>query len=165
MIDIDYVPLRTDQDLDGPLSTYLASALRSASAEPLGPADRPDLDLGPSKETELLFAAPVASRLLVPCRSFRWASPRRRCRVIIHLLNRRKYREVPWAAMRFLVAAMQQESAPGQGRAVDDSWPIRTLLVDPAGRDRRWPSRSSRASGAMQLLTGQRTHRVIVLDG
>jgi uncharacterized protein (DUF58 family) len=25
MIDIDYVPLRTDQDLDGPLSTYLAS--------------------------------------------------------------------------------------------------------------------------------------------
>ena len=25
MINIDYVPLRTDQDLDGPLSTYLAS--------------------------------------------------------------------------------------------------------------------------------------------
>jgi uncharacterized protein (DUF58 family) len=24
-IDIDYVPLRTDQDLDGPLSSYLAS--------------------------------------------------------------------------------------------------------------------------------------------
>jgi len=29
IIDIDYVPLRTDQDLDGPLSSYLASrALR-----------------------------------------------------------------------------------------------------------------------------------------
>jgi hypothetical protein len=25
MVDIDYVPLRTDRDLDGPLSTYLAS--------------------------------------------------------------------------------------------------------------------------------------------
>ena len=25
MIDIDYVPLRTDQPLDGPLSCYLAS--------------------------------------------------------------------------------------------------------------------------------------------
>ena len=25
MIDIDYVPLRTDQDLDGALSSYLAS--------------------------------------------------------------------------------------------------------------------------------------------
>ena len=30
MIDIDYVPLRTDQSLEGPLSSYLAS--RSARA-------------------------------------------------------------------------------------------------------------------------------------
>ena len=31
--------------------------------------------------------------------------------VVIHLLNRRKYREVPWAAMRFLLAAIRKNSA------------------------------------------------------
>ena len=28
--------------------------------------------------------------------------------ILIHLLNRRKYREMRWAAMRFLVAAMRK---------------------------------------------------------
>ena len=32
MIDIDYVPLRTDQELDAPLSSYLASRVGCGSA-------------------------------------------------------------------------------------------------------------------------------------
>ena len=38
--------------------------------------------------------------------------------ILIHLLNRRKFREVHWAAMRFLLAAIRQEPAADPDRAV-----------------------------------------------
>jgi hypothetical protein len=82
--------------------------------------------------------------------------------IIIHLLNRRKFREVPWAAMRFLLAAMRKN----QRRVKIEQWlllAVRTLLVILVVMAMAKPFLES--LGAMQLLPGQRTHRVIVLDG
>ena len=48
--------------------------------------------------------------------------------IIIHLLNRRKFREVPWAAMRFLLAAIRKN----QRRVRIEQWlllAIRTLII------------------------------------
>src|SRR5438309_983914 len=82
--------------------------------------------------------------------------------IIIHLLNRRKFREVPWAAMRFLLAAIRKN----QRRVKIEQWlllAVRTLLVILVVMAMAKPFLES--LGAMQLLPGQRTHRVIVLDG
>jgi von Willebrand factor type A domain/Aerotolerance regulator N-terminal len=82
--------------------------------------------------------------------------------IIIHLLNRRKFREVPWAAMRFLLAAMRKN----QRRVKIEQWlllAVRTLLVILVVMAMAKPFLES--LGAMQLLPGQRTHRVILLDG
>ena len=48
--------------------------------------------------------------------------------IVIHLLNRRKFREVPWAAMRFLLAAIRKN----RRRIRIEQWlllAIRTLVV------------------------------------
>lgn len=82
--------------------------------------------------------------------------------IIIHLLNRRKFREMPWAAMRFLMAAIRKN----QRRVKIEQWlllAIRTLLVVLVVMAMAKPFLEG--LGAMQLLPGQRTHRVIVLDG
>jgi hypothetical protein len=82
--------------------------------------------------------------------------------IIIHLLNRRKFREMPWAAMRFLLAAIRKN----QRRIKVEQWlllAIRTLLVILVVTAMAKPFLES--LGAMKLLPGQRTHRVIVLDG
>ncbi len=73
--------------------------------------------------------------------------------ILIHLLNRRKFREVPWAAMRFLLAAIRKN----QRRIRIEQW----LLAGgadadhPAGRrgdgqavPRVAGARSSRAAGS-----------------
>ena len=36
--------------------------------------------------------------------------------IIIHLLNRRRFRRVPWAAMRFLKVSLEEVSQPASGR-------------------------------------------------
>jgi len=81
--------------------------------------------------------------------------------IIIHLLNKRKYREAPWAAMSFLLAAIKKNSR----RVQLEQWlllALRTLLIvlvvvaaaEPGFR------------GAEQLLDSrERVHRVIVVDG
>ena len=82
--------------------------------------------------------------------------------IIIHLLNRRKYRETTWAAMRFLLAAMRKN----QRRIKVEQWLlllIRTLLVIFVVSAMAKPFLES--LGAMKLLPGERTHRLIVLDG
>ncbi len=82
--------------------------------------------------------------------------------IIIHLLNRRKFREMPWAAMRFLMAAIRKN----QRRVKIEQWlllAVRTLLVILVVTAMAKPFLES--LGAMKLLPGQRTHRVIVLDG
>ena len=65
--------------------------------------------------------------------------------IIIHLLNRRKFREMPWAAMRFLLAAIRKN----QRRIRIEQWillAVRTLIII-CRRRWRWPSRSSKAWG------------------
>jgi Aerotolerance regulator N-terminal/von Willebrand factor type A domain/CARDB len=79
--------------------------------------------------------------------------------VIIHLLNRRKWREVPWAAMRFLLAAIRKN----RRRLRIEQWLlllIRTLVVLLVVLAMAKPFLES--FGA--VIAGRRTHRVIVLD-
>ena len=81
--------------------------------------------------------------------------------ILIHLLNRRKYREMRWAAMRFLVAALRKN----QRRVKVEQWlllAVRTLVILLAVGAMAKPFLES--LGAV-VLPGQRTHRVIVLDG
>jgi hypothetical protein len=82
--------------------------------------------------------------------------------VIIHLLNRRKYREVPWAAMRFLLAAVRKNAR----RVRIEQWlllAVRTLVIVLVVLAMAKPFLES--LGAVPVLAGQRTHRVLVLDG
>ena len=80
--------------------------------------------------------------------------------VVIHLLNRRKYREVPWAAMRFLLSAIRKN----RRRLRVEQWlllAIRTLVVLLVVSAMARPFLES--FGA--VIAGIRTHKVIVLDG
>ena len=80
--------------------------------------------------------------------------------IVIHLLNRRKHREVPWAAMRFLLAAIRKN----RRRIRIEQWlllAVRTLLVLLVVSAVAKPFLES--FGA--VLAGRRTQRVLVLDG
>ena len=82
--------------------------------------------------------------------------------IIIHLLNRRKFREMRWAAMRFLLAAIRKNSR----RIRIEQWlllAVRTLLIllVVAGDGQAVPGEP----GGVADLAGRRTHRVLVLDG
>src|SRR4051794_24052592 len=82
--------------------------------------------------------------------------------IIIHLLNRRKFREVHWAAMRFLLAAIRKNSR----RIQIENWlllAVRTLLIILLVLAMAKPYLES--LGALPVLAGRRTHRVLVLDG
>jgi hypothetical protein len=82
--------------------------------------------------------------------------------ILLHLLNRRRYREENWAAMRFLLAAIRKN----QRRIRLEHWlllAVRTLLVAFVVLAMAQPFLES--TGAVPLLAGRRTHRVIVLDG
>lgn len=82
--------------------------------------------------------------------------------ILIHLLNRRRFREERWAAMRFLIAAIRKN----QRRIRIEQWlllAVRTLLVILVVAAMAKPFLES--LGAIPLLTGRRTHRVLVLDG
>ncbi|AGA26203.1 BatA domain-containing protein [Singulisphaera acidiphila] len=82
--------------------------------------------------------------------------------IIIHLLNRRKFREVQWAAMRFLLAAIQKNSR----RIRVENWvllAIRTLVILLVVSAMAKPFLES--LGALPIIAGQRTHHVLVLDG
>jgi hypothetical protein len=79
--------------------------------------------------------------------------------IVIHLLNRRKHREVPWAAMRFLMAAIRKN----RRRIRIEQWlllAVRTLLVLLVVSALAKPFLES--FGA--VIAGRRTQRVIVLD-
>src|SRR4051812_13175809 len=82
--------------------------------------------------------------------------------IIIHLLNRRKFREMRWAAMRFLMAAIRKNSR----RIRVEQWillAVRTLLILLVVLAMAKPFLES--LGALPVLAGRRTHRVLVLDG
>lgn len=79
--------------------------------------------------------------------------------ILIHLLNRRKRREVRWAAMRFLVAAL----AKNQRRIRVEQWlllAIRCLLVLLVVAAMAKPFLESFGN----VIPGRRTHRVLVVD-
>ncbi len=80
--------------------------------------------------------------------------------VVIHLLNKRKYRQTEWAAMRFLLAALRKNKR----RIELEQWillAIRTLLVLLLVMAMARPVLESLAPA---LFAGQRSHRVLVLD-
>jgi hypothetical protein len=82
--------------------------------------------------------------------------------IIIHLLNRRRFKEMPWAAMRFLLAAIKKN----QRRVRIEQWlllAVRTLVVLAVVLAMAKPFLES--LGAVALLPGQRTHWVLVIDG
>jgi Aerotolerance regulator N-terminal/von Willebrand factor type A domain len=79
--------------------------------------------------------------------------------VLIHLLNRRRFKEVSWAAMQFLLAAVRRN----RRRVRVEQWlllAIRTLVVILVVMAMAKPFLET--FGAM--IAGQRTHRVLVLD-
>jgi von Willebrand factor type A domain/Aerotolerance regulator N-terminal len=82
--------------------------------------------------------------------------------IVIHLLNRRKFREEPWAAVRFLLAAIKKNAR----RIRIEQWlllAVRTLVIVLAVLAMAKPFLES--LGAVPVLAGRRTHRVLVLDG
>ncbi len=79
--------------------------------------------------------------------------------VLIHLLNRRRFKEVSWAAMRFLLAAVRKN----RRRVRIEQWlllAIRTLVVILVVTAMAKPFLET--FGA--VIAGRRTHRVLVLD-
>ncbi|HZW30182.1 MAG TPA: BatA domain-containing protein [Isosphaeraceae bacterium] len=79
--------------------------------------------------------------------------------IIIHLLNRRKFREVTWAAMRFLLAAIRKN----QRRIRIEQWillAVRTLVILLVVAAMAKPFLESFG----MVIAGRRVHRVLVLD-
>ncbi len=79
--------------------------------------------------------------------------------ILIHLLNRRKFREVRWAAMRFLLAAVRKN----QRRIRVEQWlllAVRTLIILLVVMAMARPFLESMG----MVLVGRRVHRVLVLD-
>jgi len=80
--------------------------------------------------------------------------------LVIHLWNRRRYREVSWAAMQFLVAAMRRNSR----RLQLLQWlllAVRTLLIVLVVTAF---SRPYLETAGLQFKPGRRTHRLLVID-
>ncbi|MGC8642567.1 MAG: BatA domain-containing protein [Isosphaeraceae bacterium] len=79
--------------------------------------------------------------------------------IVIHLLNRRKFREMRWAAMQFLLAAIKKN----QRRIRIEQWlllAIRTLLILLIVLAMAKPFLEAFGN----VIAGGRTHRVLVLD-
>lgn len=80
--------------------------------------------------------------------------------LVIHLLTRRRYRETPWAAMQYLLAAVRKNSR----RIRIEQWlllAVRTLLIVLVVFALAEPYLSH---SGLSLLPGGRTHKVLVLD-
>ncbi len=81
--------------------------------------------------------------------------------ILIHLWNRRRYKEVSWAAMEYLLAALRQNSR----RIQLEEWlllAVRTLIVLLAVFAVAEPFLERLG---LNLVTGQRTLKMLVLDG
>lgn len=102
------------------------------------------------------FALGVANPLML------WGLGAASIPIILHLLNKRRFRETQWAAMRFLLAAIRKN----QRRIRLEQWlllAVRTLLIVLVVAAMAKPFLES--LGALPIMPGQRTHRVLVLDG
>ena len=80
--------------------------------------------------------------------------------IIIHLLSRRKYRELEWAAMKWLLEALKKNARRIQLEQLI-LLAVRTLLVLCVVMAMAKPF--LQGAGAV-LLPGKRTHRILVLD-
>lgn len=81
--------------------------------------------------------------------------------ILIHLWNKRKYREAPWAAIEFLLAALRKNAR----RMQLEQWvllAIRTLIVLLIVLAVAQPFLESIG---LNFVTGQRTLKVLVIDG
>jgi len=81
--------------------------------------------------------------------------------LVIHLLNRRKHREMPWAAMQYLMAAIRKSSR----RVRIEQWlllALRTLIVVLLVLAMAEPVFEHAGTA---LVSGGRTHKVLVIDG
>ncbi len=81
--------------------------------------------------------------------------------LIIHLWNRRKYREIRWAAVEYLLAAMRKTSR----RVRIEQWillAIRTLLVVSLVLALAEPYLEQ---AGLRFLAGRHVHKVLVIDG
>jgi hypothetical protein len=80
--------------------------------------------------------------------------------VIIHLWSRRRYREVPWAAMQYLLAAFRRR----RRRLLVEQWlllALRTLVIALVVLAVAEPYVQQRG---MAVSGGLRTHRLLILD-
>ncbi len=81
--------------------------------------------------------------------------------LVIHLWSRRRYQEVPWAAMRYLLAAMKA----ARRRTRLEQWLLlllRTAIIVVVVLAAAEPYLQM---GAVPFVPGVRTHRVFLLDG
>ncbi len=81
--------------------------------------------------------------------------------ILIHLWNKRKYREVPWAAMEYLLAAMRKNAR----RIQLEQWlllAVRTLLIVLIVLAVAQPYAEQLG---LSFAAGQRTLKVLVIDG
>jgi hypothetical protein len=81
--------------------------------------------------------------------------------IIIHLLSRRRFREIEWAAMKWLLAALKQNARRIRIEQLI-LLAVRTLLVICVVMAMAKPFLE--ASGIARLA-GRRTHHIVVLDG
>lgn len=86
-----------------------------------------------------------------------WALPLAAVPIIIHILNRRRFTRVPWAAMEFLLKAMKRN----RKRLRMEQWLVLLLRVLAVLLLALLVSRPQLGGGA---LFGARTHHVVVLD-
>ncbi len=94
--------------------------------------------------------------------------------IVIHLLNRKRYRIVPWAAMRFLLAAQRKTSRKVRIEQIL-LLVVRCMLVllllladvqrDAVGRGRLGLVQPVRAAGVAVTGGAARTHKILVVDG
>lgn len=81
--------------------------------------------------------------------------------ILIHLLNRRRFKRVRWAAMQFLLAAVKKNQRRIQLEQLL-LLAVRTLIVLLAALAMAKPFLES---SGLPLVAGQRTHLILALDG
>jgi uncharacterized membrane protein len=81
--------------------------------------------------------------------------------ILIHLLNRRRFREEKWAAMRFLLAAIKKN----QRRIKIEQWLLLLVRTAILAFLALAMARPVLEGAGVSILPGQRTHWVLVLDG
>src|SRR5262245_3210282 len=86
-----------------------------------------------------------------------WAVPLAAVPIVIHLLNRRRFQRVPWAAMEYLLAALKRN----RKRLRMEQWLVLLLRTLAVLLLAFLVARPQLAGGG---IVGTRTHHVVLLD-